>query len=93
MRRLALVFLVSLLVAACSGGSSAVSPIEPTIEPTAFSPIQMTARPAPKTAKPATAVYYKNCAAVRSAGKAPLHRSDPGYRSGLDRDSDGLACE
>ncbi|NJC72917.1 excalibur calcium-binding domain-containing protein [Planosporangium thailandense] len=38
-------------------------------------------------------VYYANCAAVRAAGKAPLHRGDPGYRSPLDRDNDGIACE
>jgi len=38
-------------------------------------------------------VYYKNCSAVRAAGKAPLHRGDPGYRSALDRDGDGVACE
>ena len=29
----------------------------------------------------------------RAAGAAPLHRGDPGYRSGLDRDGDGIACE
>ena len=38
-------------------------------------------------------VYYRNCAAARAAGVAPLHRGDPGYRSGLDRDGDGVACE
>ncbi|MBP1156184.1 MULTISPECIES: thermonuclease family protein [unclassified Paenibacillus] len=38
-------------------------------------------------------VYYAKCAEVRAAGKAPLHRGDPGYRSGLDRDGDGIACE
>jgi len=38
-------------------------------------------------------VYYANCDAVRAAGKAPLKRGDPGYRSGLDRDNDGYACE
>lgn len=37
--------------------------------------------------------YYANCAAARSAGVAPLHKGDPGYRSGLDRDGDGIACE
>ena len=37
--------------------------------------------------------YYPNCDAVRAAGKAPLHREDPGYRAELDRDDDGLACE
>lgn len=40
-----------------------------------------------------TAVYYANCTAVRAAGVAPLYAGQPGYRSGLDRDSDGVACE
>jgi hypothetical protein len=40
-----------------------------------------------------SAVYYANCAAVRAAGQAPLLRGQPGYRSGLDRDGDGVACE
>jgi competence protein ComEC len=38
-------------------------------------------------------VYYQNCTAVKSAGVAPLHEGDPGYRSALDRDHDGVACE
>jgi hypothetical protein len=38
-------------------------------------------------------VYYANCAAVRAAGKAPLRRGQPGYRSALDRDGDGVACD
>lgn len=54
-----------------------------------------TSGPAP--AAPATTgaadVYYPSCAAVRAAGKAPLHRGDPGYRQGLDGDSDGSSCE
>ncbi|MCI6772664.1 MAG: excalibur calcium-binding domain-containing protein, partial [Bifidobacterium pseudolongum] len=37
--------------------------------------------------------YYKNCTAVRAAGKAPLHQGEPGYSSKLDRDGDGIACE
>lgn len=40
-----------------------------------------------------SSVYYKNCKAAWTAGVAPLHRGDPGYRSGLDRDNDGVACE
>src|SRR5947209_8779929 len=39
------------------------------------------------------AVYYANCSEARAAGAAPLHVGDPGYRSGLDRDGDGVACE
>lgn len=37
--------------------------------------------------------YYANCAAARAAGASPLRRGDPGYRGGLDRDNDGVACE
>ncbi|MFG1911229.1 excalibur calcium-binding domain-containing protein [Kribbella sp. NPDC048928] len=40
----------------------------------------------------ATPTVYKNCAEVRAAGKAPLHRGDPGYSSALDRNGDGEAC-
>jgi len=37
--------------------------------------------------------YYPNCKAARAAGAAPLYRGQPGYRPGLDRDNDGVACE
>lgn len=40
-----------------------------------------------------TNVYYSGCNEVRAAGKAPLHADDPGYRSDMDGDNDGLACE
>jgi hypothetical protein len=52
--------------------------------------------PKPTIAKPSTngqTVYYQNCTAVKAAGKAPLHKGDPGYSSKLDRDGDGIACE
>ena len=38
-------------------------------------------------------VYFKNCSAVKAAGKAPIHRGDPGYAKHLDRDNDGVGCE
>ena len=38
-------------------------------------------------------VYYPNCDAARAAGAAPIRRGQPGYRPGLDRDNDGIACE
>jgi len=40
-----------------------------------------------------SSTYYRNCAAARAAGAAPLYRGQPGYRPGLDRDDDGVACE
>jgi hypothetical protein len=38
-------------------------------------------------------VYYENCSAARAAGAAPIYAGEPGYRSKLDRDGDGVACE
>jgi endonuclease YncB( thermonuclease family) len=38
-------------------------------------------------------MWYPSCVAVRMAGKAPLYRNQPGYRSALDSDRDGIACE
>jgi hypothetical protein len=72
--------------------------------PPAPQPPKVTVQTAPKTtakapAPPKTttqapaAAYYKNCDAARAAGAAPLHRGEPGYRAGLDRDNDGVACE
>jgi uncharacterized protein DUF1524/excalibur calcium-binding domain-containing protein len=51
------------------------------------------ATPAPVLSATGTGAYYANCSAVRSAGRAPLHRGQPGYRPALDRDGDGVACE
>ncbi|WP_223252963.1 excalibur calcium-binding domain-containing protein [Arthrobacter sp. AFG7.2] len=54
---------------------------------------------APAPAAPAPAVpgqapaYYANCAAAKAAGAAPLYRGQSGYRSGMDGDNDGVACE
>ncbi|MGQ0777929.1 MAG: excalibur calcium-binding domain-containing protein [Pseudonocardiales bacterium] len=32
-------------------------------------------------------------AEAHGAGAAPLYAGEPGYRAGLDRDGDGVACE
>ncbi|WOK35832.1 excalibur calcium-binding domain-containing protein [Sphingomonas sp. C3-2] len=37
--------------------------------------------------------YYPYCDFARAAGAAPIHRGMPGYRSQLDADGDGIACE
>ena len=47
----------------------------------------------PSPSAPGGSVYYRNCAEARAAGAAPLYRGQPGYRPGLDRDGDGIACE
>ena len=49
--------------------------------------------PAEPTATPDEDVKYLSCFDVRQAGKAPLHRGDPGFASRLDGDGDGVACD
>ena len=43
--------------------------------------------------KKSTSTYYANCTEAKAAGAAPMYEGDPGYRSGLDRDHDGIACD
>lgn len=38
-------------------------------------------------------VYYSGCNEARAAGAAPIYAGEPGYRSDMDGDSDGIACE
>ncbi len=64
---------------------------DPVATPTAAA--TPTAVPTPTATMSAPSAYYANCAAVRAAGEAPLYRGQPGYRSALDRDRDGVACE
>ncbi|WP_081466794.1 excalibur calcium-binding domain-containing protein [Actinomyces graevenitzii] len=40
-----------------------------------------------------SSVYYSNCTEAWNAGAAPIYRGEPGYRSKLDHDNDGVACE
>jgi Excalibur calcium-binding domain len=40
-----------------------------------------------------SSVYYRGCREARAAGVAPLYRGQPGSRSGMDGDNDGIACE
>lgn len=51
------------------------------------------ATPAQQAAQIEQSVYFSNCAEARAAGAAPISRGEPGYRDGLDGDSDGVACE
>ncbi|WP_404980007.1 excalibur calcium-binding domain-containing protein [Caulobacter sp. BE264] len=51
------------------------------------------ARPASSGTRPTSSAYFANCAEARAAGAAPIRVGEPGYRAGLDRDGDGVACE
>ena len=52
-----------------------------------------TASPAKKIPVEEADVYYKNCSEARAAGGDTDLPGQPGYRPGLDRDGDGIACE
>lgn len=38
-------------------------------------------------------VYYRSCTAMRAAGAAPIRLGRPGYRTGLDRNHNSVACD
>lgn len=38
-------------------------------------------------------VYYGSCSDARAAGKTVIREGEPGYRSELDPNGDGIACE
>jgi hypothetical protein len=77
-------------VAAPAQASPAPAAVQRVPAPVAPAPVV----PAPAPVAPAPAdVYYANCTAAKAAGAAPLFAGSAGYRSALDRDSDGVACE
>lgn len=68
--------------------------MEPSPEPSADEVVEEPAPEPPAQPDPAPQqAYYSSCKEAKAAGAAPLYRGDPGYRSGLDRDGDGVACE
>lgn len=65
----------------------------PTTPPATQAPATTAATRAPATTPATVAAYYANCTDARAVGAAPLRRGQAGYRSALDRDGDGIACE
>ena len=51
------------------------------------------AKPGETSAEVEESVYYGDCDAVRTAGKAPLYPGQPGYRKELDPQDTGIACQ
>ncbi len=70
-----------------SSPTTRTTPVPPAPKPTSRAP-----RPTSQTPQPA-GTSYKNCAAVRAAGAAPIYAGQPGYSRKLDRDGDGIGCE
>ena len=71
------------------------APVQVTAQPPVTIPAPVDQPGAPVAAAPVAPLNgaYPNCAAARAANAAPLHTSDPGYSTSLDRDGDGTACE
>jgi len=97
-----------LLTTTCSGTrTGAVTPVsvltvtgaaggnipDDTVPQRPFVPLPPSGDESQSTSPPVYDVYFRSCAAARAAGAAPLYVGEPGYRSGLDRDGDGVACE
>ena len=81
------------VLAGCGATSATPAAVPPPATPAATTPAAATtAAQAPASAS-AGDPYYKNCAAARAAGAAPLYRGQPGYREQMDGDGDGIACE
>ncbi|XKH58330.1 DUF1524 domain-containing protein (plasmid) [Citricoccus nitrophenolicus] len=51
------------------------------------------AQPEEATGTPAAGEPFKNCAAARAAGAAPVMEGDPGWGTHLDGDGDGVGCQ
>jgi hypothetical protein len=77
--------LVTAGLVACRPGAAPIRTTTPAIAAPFVPPVT----PKPVAPEP----YYANCDAARAAGATPLRRGQPGYRSALDRDNDGRACE
>jgi endonuclease YncB( thermonuclease family) len=56
-------------------------------------PARVSEDPRPATLPPASSLYFRDCREAWAAGAAPIYRGQPGYRSEMDGDGDGIACE
>ncbi|WP_277441807.1 excalibur calcium-binding domain-containing protein [Streptomyces sp. SPB162] len=68
-------------------------PVTPSQPPTPTDEPPTPAETPSSSPSPEGPAYFRDCDEARAAGAAPLFAGDPGYRSGLDRDGDGVACE
>ena len=94
---LAVIASAGLALAGCSS-TVAARPDTSTTRPRSVIDIPTTIAATPKIVPPTTpgtmsAADYPDCTGARIAGAAPLNRGDPGYRSALDPDGDGIACD
>lgn len=77
----------------CFGDTASIANTQPQSAAPPAAPPSESSPPLGFYEPPSSSAYYENCTAVRRAGAAPLLAGQQGYRSGLDGDGDGIACE
>lgn len=78
---------------ATSGGAVATSTRPAATISSAATSVSKAKTTAPTGGQTTTEVHYSNCAQASRSGAAPITSGQPGYRSGLDSDHNGVACE
>lgn len=76
----------------CSGNTNQAASTASSVS-TSLASQQTAAKPSTAATTQNNDTYYANCTAARAAGAAPISIGGLGYRSALDRDNDGIACE
>lgn len=75
-----------------SSSSTYIPTVDESVQPSTKKTVVVKKTPKPKKTK-AEEAYYDNCNEAWEKGAAPIAKGQPGYRKGLDRNSDGIACE
>jgi excalibur calcium-binding domain-containing protein len=88
-----LILLLAAVMLGLTGGYAWSKWSEPSPAAAANAAVIPSAKPGQTSAQVEESVYYADCAAVQNAGKAPLYPGQPGYRSGLDPQGVGIACQ
>jgi hypothetical protein len=78
--------------AAIGAGSVVVTPGGMTSTAAALKPLAVSAGLI-RARTPQDGDFWPRCDAARAAGSAPIYAGEPGFRSDLDGDGDGIACE
>jgi hypothetical protein len=77
-----------------SAGAASSRPATTMAPATTTVPTKADGKPQVTTARQTSSgVYYKNCSEASRSGAAPIASGQPGYRSGLDSNNNGVACE
>jgi len=89
----ALILLFSAVILGLTGGYAWSKWSKPSPAAAANTVTAPSAKPGQTAHEVEETAYYASCAAARDAGKAPLMAGQPGYRTELDADGDGVACQ